>query len=126
MEIIQFILYVKNQEESTDFYRKIFQLKPTLFVKGMTEFTLQKNVKLGLMPNNGIAKIVSLQLPHPNTGIGIPRCELYLKVKNAKLYMDRAISLGATLISELKLRDWGDEVGYIADSDGHIIAFTEE
>jgi len=26
----------------------------------------------------------------------------------------------------MQQRDWGDKVGYIADADGHVIAFAEE
>ncbi len=125
MEEFEFILYVSNQEKSTLFYESLLKIKPSLNVPGMTEFKLSKFVKLGLMPESGIAKIISPQMPNPKKGSGIPRCELYLKVKNADEYVKRGILLGAMEISELKNRDWGDKVGYIADLDGHIIAFVE-
>ena len=41
-------------------------------------------------------------------------------------YLNRGIKFGGKMISQLKVRDWGDEVGYIADLDGHIIAFAEK
>ena len=125
MEEFEFILYVANQEKSTLFYESLLKIKPSLNVPGMTEFKFSKHVKLGLMPESGIASIISPQMPDPKTGNGIPRCELYLKVKNADDYFKRGILLGAIQISELKHRDWGDKVGYIADLDGHIIAFAE-
>ncbi|WP_456440973.1 VOC family protein [Psychroserpens sp.] len=125
MEEFEFILYVANQENSTLFYESLLKIKPCLNVPGMTEFKLSKHVKLGLMPESGIASIISPQMPDPKKGNGIPRCELYLKVKNADEYVKRGILLGAIEISELKNRDWGDKVGYIADLDGHIIAFVE-
>jgi len=62
--------------------------------------------------------------PNPATGNGIPRCELYLKFENADEYFSRGLELGAKLISNMQARDWGDTVGYIADFDGHIIAFA--
>jgi PhnB protein len=96
-----------------------------LDVPGMTEFELASNVKLGLMPENGIAKIIEDKMPHPNEGNGIPRCELYLKVENAALYIQRGIESGGKLISEICVRDWGDEVCYISDLDGHVIALVE-
>ncbi len=123
---IEFILYVADQEESKHFYEELLSLKPSLHVPGMTEFQLSETTKLGLMPENGIAKILENATPHPNTGNGIPRCELYLKVKNAKEYMERGIQLGAKLISPMQQRDWGDNAGYIADADGHVIAFAEK
>jgi len=125
MNEIEFIIYVKNQDGSKDFYEKLLRIKPSLDVLGMTEFKLSKNVKLGLMPENGIAKIISNNLPHPNKGNGIPRCELYLKVKKPNEYIKRGIELGGKEISKLQNRDWGNKVGYISDLDGHIIAFAE-
>lgn len=123
---VQFILYVKNQEESTFFYEKILQRKPILNVPGMTEFILSENTKLGLMPNDGIAKIISKTLPHPNLGVGIPRCELYLYIENLKSLYFKIKTLNVQIVSELSNRDWGDNAFYIADLDGHIIAFAEK
>ncbi|MCB9365524.1 MAG: lactoylglutathione lyase [Flavobacteriales bacterium] len=125
MFITEFILYVADQEKSKNFYQQLLLIEPSLHVPGMTEFTLTDNCKLGLMPENGIVKILGNRTPHPNTGNGIPRCELYLKVKHATEYLNRGIKLGATEISPFIQRDWGDKVGYISDLDGHIIAFAE-
>ncbi len=126
MNEFEFILYVADQERSKTFYQRLLQIEPTLDVPGMTEFELAHAVKLGLMPENGIAKILRNRMPHPNSGTGIPRCELYLRVAGAKNYMDRGIELGGRLIDELKSRDWGDKVGYLADLDGHVLAFVEQ
>ncbi|MCP5061706.1 MAG: lactoylglutathione lyase [Ignavibacteriae bacterium] len=122
---IEFIIYVKEQTKSKEFYENLLQIEPSLNVPGMTEFKLSENVKLGLMPENGIVKIISNKLPHPRKGNGIPRCELYLKMKKPNEYIKRGIELGGKEISKLQDRDWGDKVGYIADLDGHIIAFAE-
>ena len=122
---IQFILYVSNQEKSKTFYANLLNKQPILHVPGMTEFLLSENTKLGLMPENGIVKILGTTTPHPNLGNGIPRCELYLKVKNAQKYMERGLENGAELISPLQYRDWGDNVGYLLDLDGHVIALAE-
>lgn len=121
----QFILYVSDQEESKKFYTYLLNQQPSLHVDGMTEFELSSTTKLGLMPENGIVKILGNATSHPALGNGIPRCELYLRVKNAQHYMDRGIKKGAKLISMLQQRDWGDVVGYILDVDGHVIAFAE-
>jgi len=121
---LEFILYVSNQEKSRDFYQILLQQKPSLDVSGMTEFTLNDFVKIGLMPNEGIAKIITPKLPHPTSGIGIPRCELYLQVDNIESIFEEAKQAGATEISPITLRDWGDYVGYISDFDGHVIALA--
>ncbi|RLD77950.1 MAG: lactoylglutathione lyase, partial [Bacteroidetes bacterium] len=122
----QFILYVSDQNKSKKFYKNILQMEPVLDVPGMTEFQLSSNTKLGLMPETGIAKILQNKVPHPATGNGIPRCEIYLLVDNIHPYIDRIEKYGAKLISTLQSRDWGDKVAYFADLDGHIIAIAEK
>ena len=124
METIEFILYVADQARSTEFYEKLLKISPSLNVPGMTEFNLSETVKLGLMPESGISNIICPAKPHPKTANGIPRCELYLKVSNPADFIERAIQLDGKKISELQARSWGDTVGYIADLDGHVIAFT--
>lgn len=126
IQLIETILYVNDQQLSTEFYTKLFRQNPDLNVPGMTEFKLAPNCKLGLMPNNGIAKILSGKTPHPNQGNGIPRCELYFYVDDIQLEYDNAIKIGAKLISKIEDRDWGDKVCYFADINGHIIAFAEK
>ena len=125
IKLVETILYVKDQEISCRFYQKIFRRKADLHVPGMTEFKLADNCKIGLMPNNGIAKILGDLTPHPDRGRGIPRCELYLYVDDIELEFDNALKNGATLISPILDRDWGDRVCYFSDPDGHIIAFAE-
>lgn len=125
MTSCEFILYVSDQQRSKEFYRMLLRLEPVLDVPGMTEFQLGDNCKLGIMPENGIAKILTDRTQHPEKGNGIPRCELYLKVSSVHEYFERAIMLGAKIISEAQLRDWGDLVGYVQDFDGHIVAFAE-
>ncbi len=125
MENLLTILYVANQEKSTNFYQEVLQLDPTLNVPGMTEFTLFENCKLGLMPEDGIAKIITPATPHPATGSQIPRCEIYLRVDNPQGFMNRAISNGGITVNPLQARDWGEKVGYTTDLDGHILAFAE-
>ncbi|HLC83349.1 MAG TPA: lactoylglutathione lyase, partial [Bacteroidia bacterium] len=77
-----------------------------------------------LMPNAGIAKIITPSLPHPENGNGIPRCELYLYVSDLQLEFDNALKAGAKEISPIEVRNWGDRVCYFSDLDGHVIAFA--
>lgn len=123
----EFILYVSNQSKSCRFYKEVLGLEPVLNVEGMTEFELfPGGTKLGLMPNSGIAKILGSKMPEPSTGTGIPRCELYLYVNDPAAYMKRSLEAGAAEISPLEPRPWGDISGYLADPDGHIIAFAQK
>lgn len=125
MKLVEFILYVEDQERSRQFYEDILKIKPALHVPGMTEFEFSAQCKLGLMPNSGIAKILSDHLPHPQSGFGIPRCELYLYVDNVDEAYEQAIQHGAQPVNEPASRNWGDRVGYLADPDGHVIAFAK-
>jgi predicted enzyme related to lactoylglutathione lyase len=121
----EIILYVADQQRSRDFYSAVLQKTPALDVPGITEFNLTNELKLGLMPENGIAKILLNKTPHPNTGTGIPRCELYILLDDIEEAYRRAVKAGAKEISSIQDRDWGDKVGYVSDLDGHIIAFAK-
>lgn len=123
---IETILYVADQDASRQFYQLLFRKEANLHVPGMTEFILSEHCKIGLMPNNGIAKILGEHTPHPDRGNGIPRCELYLSVDDIELEFENALKCGATLISTISDRDWGDKACYFSDPDGHIIAFAEK
>ncbi len=119
-----FILYVKDQEKSTGFYEAVLAQKATLNVPGMTEFKLNDNSILGLMPSHGIKKLLGDKLPDPSTAYGIPRAELYLVVDNPGEYHKRALESGAAELSEMKIRDWGHKAAYSLDPDGHVIVFA--
>ena len=121
----EIILFVADQQKSRDFYSSVLQMNPELDVPGMTEFKLIDGLKLGLMPENGIARILSDQTPHPKTGSGIPRCELYLLLDNIDEAYERALKAGAKEISKIQDRDWGNAVGYLSDPDGHLIALAK-
>lgn len=122
---VEIILYVEDQARSRELYASMLGLVPTLDVPGMTEFTLSETLKLGLMPNSGIATILGDTMPHPRSGTGIPRCELYLRVADVRQAYSNALLAGACPVSEPAQRTWGDMACYVSDYDGHIIAFAE-
>jgi uncharacterized glyoxalase superfamily protein PhnB len=119
-----FVLFVSDQKKAVEFYRHLLKQNPSLNEPGMAEFELWDGTILGLMPEKGIARIIGGNVPHPASGRGIPRCEIYLRVENPKLYLNRALAAGAKLLSPLQPRDWGDEAAYVADPDGHVIALA--
>ncbi|MEW6468770.1 MAG: VOC family protein [Bacteroidota bacterium] len=122
--MVEVILYVADQARSRDFYTAVLRKAPVLDVPGMTEFELAENLKLGLMPEKGIARILCPFTPHPEKGNGIPRCELYLMDADPAASLKRAVDAGARPVSAAVPRDWGHTVAYCADPDGHIIAFA--
>jgi len=121
----QFILFVKDQEKSTSFYKSVLDLEPVLNVPGMTEFELCKDCKLGLMPVAGKKKMFGEKIPDSTSADGIPRTELYLIVEKPLLFHQRAIKMGAKEVSGLEKRGWGHNAAYSLDLDGHLLAFAE-
>lgn len=121
----EIILYVKDQEVSTQFYRKLLRNDPDLNVPGMTEFVISEHFKIGLMPSAGIVRLLGDSIKDPEKASGIPRCELYFLVEDADAECQHAIQSGAKMISPVAFRDWGDLVGYVSDPDGHVIAFAQ-
>ena len=121
----EFILYVADQARSTAFYSELLGREPVLNVPGMTEFELAEGLKLGLMPESGIARIISGPMPHPSTAAGVPRRELYLLVKDIEEATFAAERAHAVLVNAAADRDWGDRVVYYADPDGHVIALAQ-
>lgn len=123
---IMYIIYVRNQEKSKEFYEEVLGYKPTLNVPGMTEFRLAHNVSLGIMPEEGIMRILENKIPDPKSANGIPRSEIYLFVDDPEKYYNKLVQAGGTGVSEKKLRNWGDYAAYGLDIDGHILAFAEK
>jgi len=119
-----FILYVADQERSTAFYSAVLDQAPTLNVPGMTELVLEDSAVLGLMPEDGITRLLGAAIDHPSSARGVPRAELYLVVENPAAFYARAIATGARELSPLSLRDWGSRVAYCLDPDGHVLAFA--
>ncbi|HET56753.1 MAG TPA: lactoylglutathione lyase [Ignavibacteria bacterium] len=120
------IFYVEDQQKSTEFYSQLLNLKPTLNVPGMTEFHLSSTTVLGLMPARGIKKLLGDKIEQPEKKLGQPRGELYLLVNDIENYINRAATLGAKKLDDLKERNWGHRVIYFEDPDGYVIAIAEE
>ena len=125
IDTVELILFVSNQENSTKFYASLFNLEPCLYVTGMTEFQINSHIKLGLMPNDGIARLLQANVEHPDKAQGIPKCEFYLHVSDIHKAYTHALAIGAKELSPILERSWGDVACYFQDPDGHIIAFAE-
>jgi uncharacterized protein len=119
----RFILYVRDQERSRAFYQAALGVSPRLHVHGMTEFALPGGAVLGLMPEAGIRRLLPT-LPDPASARGAPRAETYLLVASPSESLERALTAGATALSGVLPRDWGDDAGYCLDPDGHVLAFA--
>jgi catechol 2,3-dioxygenase-like lactoylglutathione lyase family enzyme len=120
-----FILYVADQARSAAFYGAVLGLEPRLDVPGITEFNLPGGAVLGLMPEEGIKKLLGPKLPDPSSANGVPRAELYLVVQGPAAYHSRALAKGGRELSPLLLRNWQHRTAYSLDPDGHVLAFAE-
>lgn len=100
-----FILYVADQNKSTEFYSSVLCTDPTLAVPGMTEFRLSGNTILGLMPEDSAVRLLG-DIVGPKSGKPFSsRAELYLVVEDAAAYHERALAAGGLELSGLALRD---------------------
>jgi uncharacterized glyoxalase superfamily protein PhnB len=120
---IQFIIYVKNQQRSRIFYSAVLGTQPILDVEGMTEYCINAETTLGIMPSRGIVRILDNTIQDPSTNTA-PRAELYFHTERPDVALQNAVDNGAQLLSPVLPRDWGDEAGYCMDDDGNIIAFA--
>lgn len=124
--VCHFILYVRDQQTSSAFYKAVLKQEPALDVPGMTEFRLSEKCILGLMPEKGIKRILQSTIIDPETTNGISRAEVYFLVRAPEEYRDRALASGGKLLSDIEKRGWGHRACYLSDLDGHVIAFATE
>ncbi|MBX3274230.1 MAG: VOC family protein [Sandaracinaceae bacterium] len=120
-----FVLFVRDQRASAAFYRRVLAVEPRLDVPGMTELSLGDGCVLGLMPRDGIARLLEGRAD-PRGPAGLARAELYLLVDDPAAYHARALAAGAEELSPLAPRDWGHVAAYSRDLDGYVLAFARE
>ena len=93
IETSYFILYVSDQQRSTDFYETVLGTVPRMNVPGMTEFELGSNCILGLMPLSGVSRLFNRSESKGNDQN--LRAEIYLLVDDPQSLHKRAIAAGA-------------------------------
>lgn len=119
-----FILYVADQQAAATFYKTVLAAEPIVDVSGITEFELSDGAVLAVMPEAGIRRLLGDALPDPAAARGTPRAEIYLVVDDPAAFHRRALAAGAAELRPLALADWGHEVAYSLDPDGHVLAFA--
>jgi len=121
--IVHFVLYVRDQAASARFYSRALATEPRLDVPGMTEFAIGDAV-LGLMPEAGIRRLLGDSIGDPASARVAPRAEIYLVIDDPVAFVARATDAGGRVLSPLAPRDWGHDAAYVADPDGHVVAFA--
>jgi len=79
-------------------------------------------MRLGLYDRLGFAKNLG-QAPPPATST-ISASELYVYVTDLDAAVENVTRAGGRVLDPLRKRDWGDEVVYVADPDGNVIALA--
>lgn len=121
MKRVHFILYVRDQAASRAFWSRALDVAPSLDVPGMTELELPGGAVLGLMPEQGIRRLLGDAVLPPESGA---RAEVYVLVDDPAAAHARAVAAGARELSPLAPRDWGHDAAYSVDPDGHVLAFA--
>jgi catechol 2,3-dioxygenase-like lactoylglutathione lyase family enzyme len=121
--VAHFILYVRDQAASRDFYARVLDRAPSLDVPGMTELELAGGAVLGLMPEAGITRLLGPEI-EPSLLRNPGRAELYLVVDDPAAHHGRALACGARELSPLSAREWGHVAAYSLDVDGYVLAFA--
>ncbi len=121
---VYLILYVRDQSTSAAFYTTVLESTPIIDVPGITEFEISSSTVLAVMPEAGVRKLLGKALPDPAAAAGVPRAEVYLMVDDPASHHARAIAAGARELRPLAPADWGHDVAYSLDPDGHVLAFA--
>ena len=128
IEQAHLILYVADQARAERFYSAVLGITAELSVPGMTEFRLSERCVLGLMPEQGIRRLLSrlASLARANEAESRElRAELYLHVLDVDAHHAHALAAGAIELDPPRPRSWGDRASYCLDLDGYVLAFAE-
>ena len=117
------ILAVDDVAGSVGFYRRAFDWPQTVETPVYAEFELPEGLALGLYERQAFGRN-TLEVPVAVPPEGLAGVELYLIVDDLPSAVDRLREAGARLLSGPSLRDWGEEVAYLADPAGHVVALA--
>jgi catechol 2,3-dioxygenase-like lactoylglutathione lyase family enzyme len=119
------ILAVKDLAVARQFYDDTFGWARTVDAPLYCERTLANGMRVGLYAREGFARNVGAT-PIATRPRELAPAELYVYADDPEALLRRGAAAGGTLLSPLLPRDWGDEVGYLADPDGSVIAVAAE
>jgi predicted enzyme related to lactoylglutathione lyase len=115
------ILAVRDLAGMKAFYRAFLGWRQVVDAPVYAEYQEQDGTRVGLYADEGFARNIGVA---PAPASGITRTELYLHCADLEATQERAMAAGARPLSPLAPRDWGDEVAYLADPEGNVIALA--
>jgi catechol 2,3-dioxygenase-like lactoylglutathione lyase family enzyme len=119
------ILAVRELATARRFYVETFGWEPAVDVPVYCELSVGDGVRIGLYQREAFARNVGT-LPAEIAPGAIAPAELYLYSPTPDVLLRRAVGAGGRSIDGLRARGWGDEVAYLADPDGNVIAIARE
>jgi len=117
------ILAVEDLQRAATFYNRLFAWPHQVDSPSYIELLLPEGMRLGLYDRHGFARNTG-QAPVPVPSGDIAATELYLYVDDVAATLARATAVGGRLLSPAAPRDWGDEVAYLTDPDGNVVALA--
>ncbi len=117
------ILAVDDVARAAAFYVEALGATPRLDVGVYAELDLPAGPALGVYLRGGFERNTGRAATPPAAG-ATTSTELYFRVDDVDAALARAIAAGAALLSPGAPRPWGEDVAYVADPDGNVLAFA--
>ena len=117
------IMAVADLPRAQAFYASTFGWAMDVDTPVYVEFRLPAGMRLGLYRREGFARNVGVAPAEVPPG-AVAATELYLFPADLDAAIERAVAAGGRLLSALAGHDWGDDVAYLADPDGIVIALA--
>jgi catechol 2,3-dioxygenase-like lactoylglutathione lyase family enzyme len=119
------ILAVRELAEARRFYLAAFGFESTVDAPVYCELAAGDGPRIGLYEREAFARNVGAAPTEIAPGALAP-AELYLYAAAPEELLRRAVAAGGRLLDALRTRGWGDEVAYLADPDGNVIAIARD
>jgi catechol 2,3-dioxygenase-like lactoylglutathione lyase family enzyme len=116
------IFAVGELARSRDFYTQAFGWEISIDSPRYIELAISDSLALGLYERGAYYR--NLAVEEPSTEPDVRAAELYLYVEQPEELAGALAGLGARQLSPLALRSWGDEVTYLLDPDGYVLALA--
>ena len=117
------ILAVPDLEQATRFYEAALGWERTVRAPSYAEYALPNGLRFGLYQREGFG-LNTGQTPVQTPQGALAPVELYLQVESLDDAVALAVRAGARVLSAAALRDWGDEVAYLSDPCGNVLALA--
>ncbi len=123
IRLVLTILAVGDLPLSVRFYREAFGWTQVVDVPVYAEFLLPNGQRLGLYNREAFGLNMG-QVPAKLPQGELAPTELYFYTDNLVEAIAGLETAGARLLSQLAVRNWGDEAAYYADPDGNVLVIA--